>query len=251
MIQLLPQKSKEISGFKYEKKNAALSPRSECKKTKKEINQIKSTFSNINEIDNFFLSKKKTDNKFKLASRESSAIYSTRVNSASQFNNITKQPRIIISKLNNENANRNEFKRKSLKNVYSYISNVTNQSKSSSTKNILKLSKNIENVYEKIVSDSEDTKKYDKEMKEYLNEHNYKKSNDVSPKMIYQQINNSKNKISINELIANNIELKHKKRNNNVLNLKERAMIKKNNSINNSINECEKDFCKIVFNVYK
>ena len=31
-------------------------------------------------------------------------------------------------------------------------------------------------------------------------------------------------------------------------------MIKKNNSINsinNSINECEKDFCKIVFNVYK
>lgn len=91
-------------------------------------------------------------------------------------------------------------------------------------------------------------------MKEYLNEHNYKKSNDVSPKMIYQQINNSKNKISINELIANNIELKHKKRNNNVLNLKERAMIKKNNSINsinNSINECEKDFCKIVFNVYK
>ncbi len=100
----------------------------------------------------------------------------------------------------------------------------------------------------------EDTKKYDKEMKEYLNEHNYKKSNDVSPKMIYQQINNSKNKISINELIANDIELKHKKRNNNVLNLKERAMIKKNNSINsinNSINECEKDFCKIVFNVYK
>ena len=254
MIQLLPQKSKEISGFKYEKKNAALSPRSECKKTKKEINQIKSTFSNINKIDNFFLSKKKTDNKFKLASRESSAIYSTRVNSASQFNNITKQPRIIISKLNNENANRNEFKRKSLKNVYSYISNVTNQSKSSSSKNILKLSKNIENLYEKIVSDSEDTKKYDKEMKEYLNEHNYKKSNDVSPKMIYQQINNSKNKISINELIANNIELKHKKRNNNVLNLKERAMIKKNNSINsinNSINECEKDFCKIVFNVYK
>ena len=72
--------------------------------------------------------------------------------------------------------------------------------------------------------------------------------------MIYQQINNSKNKISINELIANNIELKHKKRNNNVLNLKERTMIKKNNSINsinNSINECEKDFCKIVFNVYK
>ena len=67
---------------------------------------------------------------------------------------------------------------KSLKNVYSYISNVTNQSKSSSTKNILKLSKNIENLYEKIVSDSEDTKKYDKEMKEYLNEHNYKKSND-------------------------------------------------------------------------
>ena len=131
---------------------------------------------------------------------------------------------------------------------------MTNQSKSSSTKNILKLSKNIENLYEKIVSDSEDTKKYDKEMKEYLNEHNYKKSNDVSPKMIYQQINNSKNKISINELIANNIELKHKKRNNNVLNLKERAMIKKNNSINsinNSINECEKDFCKIVFNVYK
>ena len=122
---------------------------------------------------------------------------------------------------------------------------MTNQSKSSSTKNILKLSKNIENLYEKIVSDSEDTKKYDKEMKEYLNEHNYKKSNDVSPKMIYQQINNSKNKISINELIANNIELKHKKRNNNVLNLKERAMIKKNNSINsinNSINECEKIF---------
>ena len=76
---------------------------------------------------------------------------------------------------------------------------MTNQSKSSSTKNILKLSKNIENLYEKIVSDSEDTKKYDKEMKEYLNEHNYKKSNDVSPKMIYQQINNSKNKISINE----------------------------------------------------
>ena len=223
-------------------------------KTKKEINQIKSTFSNINEIDNFFLSKKKTDNKFKLASRESSAIYSTRVGSASQFNNIPKQPRIIISKLNNENANRNEFKRKSLKNVYSYISNVTNQSKSSSTKNILKLSKNIENLYEKIVSDSEDTKKYNKEMKEYLNEHNYKKSNDVSLKMIYQQINNSKNKISINELIANDIELKHKKRNNNVLNLKERAMIKKNNSINsvnNSINECEKDFCKIVFNVYK
>ena len=68
-----------------------------------------------------------------------------------------------------------------------------NQSKSSSTKNILKLSKNIENLYETIVSDSEDTKKYDKEMKEYLNEHNYKKSNDVSPKMIYQQINNSKN----------------------------------------------------------
>lgn len=100
-----------------------------AKKTKKEINQIKSTFSNINEIDNFFLSKKKTDNKFKLASRESSAIYSTRVNSASQFNNITKQPRIIISKLNNENPNRNEFKQKSLKNVYSYISNVTNQSK--------------------------------------------------------------------------------------------------------------------------
>ena len=65
--------------------------------------------------------------------------------------------------------------------------------------------------------------------------------------MIYQQINNSKNKISINELIANNIELKHKKRNNNVLNLKERAMIKKNNSINsinNSINECEKIFVK-------
>ena len=124
---------------------------------------------------------------------------------------------------------------------------MTNQSKSSSTKNILKLSKNIENLYEKIVSDSEDTKKYDKEMKEYLNEHNYKKSNDVSPKMIYQQINNSKNKISINELIANNIELKHKKRNNNVLNLKERAMIKKNNSINsinNSINECEKIFVK-------
>ena len=91
-------------------------------------------------------------------------------------------------------------------------------------------------------------------MKEYLNEYNYKKSNNVSPKMIYQQINNSKNKISSNELSANNIELKHKKRNNNVLNLKERAMIKKNNSINsinNSINECEKDFCKIVFNVYK
>ena len=101
---------------------------------------------NINEIDNFFLSKKKTDNKFKLASRESSAIYLTRVNSASQFNNITKQPRIIISKLNNENANRNEFKRKSLKNVYSYISNVTNQSKSSSKKNILKLSKNVKKI---------------------------------------------------------------------------------------------------------
>ena len=88
-------------------------------------------------------------------------------------------------------------------------------------------------------------------MKEYLNEHNYKISNDISPKMIYQQINNSKVKFAINELVANNIDLKRKKRNNNILNLKERAMIKKNNSINNSINECEKDFCKIVFNVYK
>ena len=251
MIQLLPQKKKEISTYKYEKKNTVLSPRSECKKTKKEINQIKSTFNNINEIDNFFVSKKKTDNKFKLASRESSAIYSTRVNSASQYNNITKQPRIIMSQLNSEKANRNEFKRKSLKDVYSYISNVTNQSKSSSTKNILKISKNLDNLYEKIVSDSDDTKKYNKEMKEYLNEHNYKISNDISPKMIYQQINNSKVKFPINELVANNIDLKRKKRKNNILNLKERAMIKKNNSINNSINECEKDFCKIVFNVYK
>ena len=159
MIQLLPQKTKEISTYKYEKKNTVLSPRSECKKTKKEINQIKSTFNNISEIDNFFVSKKKTDNKFKLASRESSAIYSTRVNSASQYNNITKQPRIIMSQLNSEKANRNEFKRKSLKDVYSYISNVTNQSKSSSTKNIVKISKNLDNLYEKIVSDSDDTKK--------------------------------------------------------------------------------------------
>ena len=64
-----------------------------------------------------------------------------------------------MSQLNSEKANRNEFKRRSLKDVYSYISNVTNQSKSSSAKNILKISKNLDNLYEKIVSDSDDTKK--------------------------------------------------------------------------------------------
>lgn len=204
-----------------EKKKLLLSPRREILKTKKEVREIKSTFDNVNEIDGFFSPLRNYyGNKNKFTSRESSGKYSTRVNSASKSNiqsikhqNLFNHNRVVsgikeeLEKIKEKSLNMNiePIKRKSIQNVYTNIFTINPKYKSCN--NVTEL----ESIYES-VSKVDNSEKYNVELKNYLDTHNYKITNDVSPRVIYQQIYNSRDKFFGKELFKKDIKLRRDKK---------------------------------------
>ena len=249
-----------------EKKKIMISPRREILKTKKEIKEIKSTFNNIGELDDFFSPLRNYyGNKGKLCSRESSGKYSTRVNSASKSNiqnikhqNLFSHNRVIsgikeeLEKIKERNLNLNiePRKRSSIQNVYTNIFTINPKYKSCNNATSVPKSKTeLESLYES-VSNVENSAKYNDELKNYLDTHNYKITNDVSPRVIYQQIHNSRDKFFGKELFKNDIKLRRDKKANEPSE-KEKIMLRNDEEMDRSLNECEKELCKQVYDIYK
>lgn len=258
-------------------KKLTMSPSQEINMNTKEIIKTKDTFNNMDEIDDFFSAKKNyygIRGKYNCGSRETSGKISTRVNSALnneltniKYQSVLNQKRIIsglkkkisISQISSIENTINDSKikpsgltRKSIRNVYNYISN-NRKSNSQSCKNILLNSKpksDLENLYEEI-RNVDNSMKYNSKIKEFLTSHNYVVTQEVSPRIINQEINNSRDKFFTNDIIKKDVELRKLKKIKGESYEKEDNLILKNKKIEKSLQECQTDLCKIVYNNYK
>ena len=140
--------------------------------------------------------------------------------------------------------------RSSIQNIYTNIFTINPNYKSCN--NVISVPKSkteLESLYES-VSNVENSAKYNDELKNYLDTHNYKITNDVSPRVIYQQIHNSRDKFFGKELFKNDIKLRRDKKANEPSE-KEKIMLRNDEEMDRSLNECEKELCKKVYDIYK
>lgn len=258
-------------------KKLTINPSQEINMNTKDILKTKDTFNNMDEIDDFFSKKKNyyvIRGKYNYGSRETSGKISTRVNSALNYNlanikhqNVLNQKRIIsglkkkisISQTNPIENTINDSKikssglaRNSLRNVYNYIT-IDRNGNSQSCKNILLNSKpksDLENLYEEI-KNVDNSMKYSSKIKEFVTSHNYVVTQEVSPRIINKEINNSKDKFFGNDIIKKDVELRKLKKLRGESYEKEDNLLFKNKKLEKSLQECQTELCKIVYNNYK